>query len=210
MRKSSGMRDFSNFLKDGKQMGEWSSIKQSSGSRAWNVHRGGTGGENCVTVLNSLGLRSPRTDKERNGAWDEKHLLKSCRPSLQLHFQGRKKEKGRGQWHLSQNFSSGHLFMSHRTELRNVMIPGCKRGWQKNWVGYLAIPNKIRENWAKQQVGSSCWVGLRNGCRCRRARHCPGHPLVLPGAGAKCWLLIVSHLRCSFPHTQAASLTWSI
>lgn len=49
MRKSSGMRDFSNFLEDRKQMGEWSSIKQRSESRVWNVHRGGTGGENSVT-----------------------------------------------------------------------------------------------------------------------------------------------------------------
>lgn len=94
MRKSSGMRDFSNFLKDGKQMGEWSSIKQSSGSRAWNVHRGGTGGENCVTVLNSLGLRSPRTDKERNGAWDENISWKAADPAFSSTFRAGRRKRG--------------------------------------------------------------------------------------------------------------------
>lgn len=117
-------------------------------------------GDNCVTpqtqkfgVLKSL----CRKHKEWGLGW--KHLPKSCQSNLQLHFQGMKKEKGPGQWHLSQNFSRGHLFMSHWAELKNVAILGCKRDWEnKNWTGVLPSQTRlgrtgISNEW-DQAVGS--------------------------------------------------------
>lgn len=119
--------------------------------------------------ITAWGSEVPVQRKEKMSfGW--KHLPQSCQSNLQFHFQGRKKEKGPGQRQLSQNFSSGHLFMSHRPELQNTASPGCKRGWEnKNWVGHLAILNKIREDWDKQEVDKAAGSGWSVAAPCRQA-----------------------------------------
>ena len=74
-----------------------------------------------------------------------KHLLKSCPSNLQLHFQGRKKEEGPGQWHLSLNFPNGHLLMSHQPELQNTVWPSqAAQGAEKIRTELGILPSRTR------------------------------------------------------------------
>lgn len=91
-----------------------------------------------------------------------KRLLKSCPPNLQLHFQGRKKEEGPGQWHLSQNFLSGYLLMAHQPELQNTAWPSqAAKGAEKirTELGILPPQTRSGRSWVSKKwtkaVGSA-------------------------------------------------------
>lgn len=204
MRKSSGMRDFSNFLEDRKQMGEWSSIKQISESRVWNVHRGGTGGENGVTLQTTAvwGSDIPlqrKKEMELGMKTSPEKLPRTFSSTLRAGMRKRGQDSDICLRTSPVDTCSCPIGRNCRTWLSQAA-----KGADERRIELGILPSQTR---SRRTGISNKWdkaVGSGWGMAAPAEGLCsPGHTLLCPGTEA-------SHLGCYLPYTPVTSLIWSI